>query len=66
MKLSRWLPLAIFLALALLLAAGVWMSRQPNRDVLPSTLIGKPAPDFALPRKASSEEVGASTANRHR
>ncbi|GAA5009648.1 DsbE family thiol:disulfide interchange protein [Pseudoluteimonas lycopersici] len=49
MKLSRWLPLAIFLALALLLAAGVWMSRQPDRDVLPSTLIGKPAPDFALP-----------------
>lgn len=49
MKLSRWLPLAIFLALGLLLAAGVWMSRQPNHDVLPSTLIGKPAPDFALP-----------------
>jgi cytochrome c biogenesis protein CcmG/thiol:disulfide interchange protein DsbE len=49
MKLSRWLPLLVFLALGLLLAAGVWMSRQPDRDVLPSTLIGKPAPDFALP-----------------
>jgi cytochrome c biogenesis protein CcmG/thiol:disulfide interchange protein DsbE len=49
MKLSRWLPLAIFLALGLLLAAGVWMSRDPDREALPSPLIGKPAPDFALP-----------------
>ena len=45
----RWLPLAVFAALAVLLAAGVWMSRQPDRDALPSPLIGKPAPDFALP-----------------
>ena len=45
----RWLPLALFAALALLLAAGVWLSRQPDRDVLPSTLIGKPAPAFRLP-----------------
>jgi cytochrome c biogenesis protein CcmG/thiol:disulfide interchange protein DsbE len=49
MKASRWLPLAMFFALAALLAAGVWMSRNPDRDVLPSPLIGKPAPDFALP-----------------
>ena len=49
MKLSRWLPLAIFLVLGLLLAAGVWMSRNPDREALPSPLIGKPAPDFALP-----------------
>lgn len=49
MKTSRWLPLAAFFALAALLAAGVWMSRNPDRDVLPSPLIGKPAPDFALP-----------------
>lgn len=45
----RWLPLAIFGALALLLAAGVWLSRKPDRDVLPSPLIGKPAPAFSLP-----------------
>ena len=45
----RWLPLAVFAALAMLLAAGVWMSRQPDRDALPSPLIGKSAPDFALP-----------------
>ncbi len=49
MKLSRWLPLLAFLALGLLLAAGVWMSRNPDREALPSPLIGKPAPDFALP-----------------
>ena len=49
MKTSRWLPLLVFVALAMLLAAGVWMSRKPDRDVLPSPLIGKPAPAFALP-----------------
>ena len=49
MKTSRWLPLAVFFVLAALLAAGVWMSRNPDRDVLPSPLIGKPAPEFALP-----------------
>lgn len=49
MKTSRWLPLAAFALLAALLAAGVWMSRKPNRDALPSPLIGKPAPEFALP-----------------
>lgn len=49
MKTSRWLPLAVFFALAALLAAGVWMSRKPDRDALPSPLIGRPAPAFALP-----------------
>ncbi len=49
MKTSRWLPLAAFFALTALLAAGVWMSRKPDRDALPSPLIGKPAPAFALP-----------------
>ena len=32
---SRWLPLAIFLALGPL-AAGVWMSRNPDREALPA------------------------------
>jgi cytochrome c biogenesis protein CcmG/thiol:disulfide interchange protein DsbE len=49
MNRSRWLPLVIFGALAALLAAGVWLSRNPDRDALPSPLIGKPAPAFALP-----------------
>lgn len=49
MQAKRWLPLAIFALLAALLAAGVWMSRQPNREALPSPLIGKAAPAFTLP-----------------
>lgn len=46
---NRWLPLIVFALLAALLAAGVLMSRNPNRDALPSPLIDKPAPEFALP-----------------
>ena len=46
---SRWVPLMVFAALALLLAAGVWLSRKPDRDALPSPLIGKPAPALSLP-----------------
>ncbi len=49
MNKNRWLPLAVFIALAALLAAGVWMSRKPDREALPSPLIGKAAPEFALP-----------------
>ena len=45
----RWLPLAVFALLAVLLGAGVWMSRDPDRDALPSPLIGRQAPEFALP-----------------
>jgi len=48
-SISRWLPLAIFFALVTLLAAGVWLSRKPDREALPSPLIGKPAPAFRLP-----------------
>ncbi len=46
---KRWLPLIVFIGLAVLLGAGVWLSRNPDRDALPSALIGKPAPDFDLP-----------------
>ena len=66
MNKSRWLPLAIFAALAVLLAAGVWLSRNPNREALPSPLIGKPAPEFSLPvlheagRLMSSEQLRGS------
>ena len=49
MKGSRWLPLAVVVALGVLLGAGVWMSRKPNREALPSPLIGKQAPAFSLP-----------------
>ncbi len=63
MSLKRWAPLAIVVAIGVLLAAGVWLSRKQGRDALPSPLIGKPAPDFALPvlhepaRKVSSKEL---------
>ena len=46
---KRWLPFIAFLLVAALLAAGVWLSRDPDRDALPSALLNKPAPDFALP-----------------
>ena len=46
---KRWLPFLAFLLVAALLAAGVWLSRDPDREALPSALIDKPAPDFALP-----------------
>ncbi|QSX78103.1 DsbE family thiol:disulfide interchange protein [Lysobacter solisilvae] len=46
---TRWLPLAVVAVLGVLLAVGVWMSRNPNREALPSPLIGKPAPEFHLP-----------------
>ncbi|GAB2517553.1 DsbE family thiol:disulfide interchange protein [Lysobacter humi (ex Lee et al. 2017)] len=49
MSRSRWLPLGVFGLLALLLTAGVWMSGRRDRDAIPSPLIGKPAPAFALP-----------------
>jgi cytochrome c biogenesis protein CcmG/thiol:disulfide interchange protein DsbE len=48
-KAVRWLPLAAFAALAVLLGTGVWLSRKPDREALPSPLIGKPAPAFTLP-----------------
>ncbi len=43
------LPLAIFLVLAALLAAGIRMNSGRDMSALPSPLIGKPAPAFALP-----------------
>ncbi len=49
MRANRWIPLVAFALVAALLAAGVWMSRDPGRDALPSALIDRPAPDFVLP-----------------
>ena len=45
----RLAPLIVVAVLGVLLAAGVWMSRNPNREALPSPLIGKSAPIFSLP-----------------
>ena len=57
MKAGRWLPLVVFAALGTLLAAGVWMSRDPDRNALPSPLIDKPAPAFSLPSLHEPERV---------
>ena len=46
---ARWLPLVAFVLLAALLFAGVMLSRNQDREALPSPLIGKPAPTFELP-----------------
>lgn len=57
MNRSRWIPLVVFASLAALLAAGVWLSRRPDREALPSPLIGKPAPEFALPSLHQPERI---------
>ncbi len=60
-SLLRWLPLLVVAALGVLLAAGVWLSRNPDREALPSPLIGKPAPAFALPVLHEAGRLVAST-----
>ena len=45
----RLLPLLAFVVLALLLGAGVYLSRRDDRTAIDSPLIGRPAPDFSLP-----------------
>ena len=47
--LRRLLPLLVFLALGALLFAGIELSKHEDPGALPSPLIGKPAPAFALP-----------------
>ncbi|WP_460454251.1 DsbE family thiol:disulfide interchange protein [Arenimonas aestuarii] len=46
---KRLLPLLAFAALALLLGVGVMMNSGKDTSAIPSPLIGKPAPAFALP-----------------
>lgn len=46
---GRWLPLAIFVALGLILFAGVELNRGRERGTVPSPLLGRPAPSFVLP-----------------
>lgn len=46
---KRWLPLGVFAALALLLFAGIQLNRTRDPNAIPSPLLGKPVPAFALP-----------------
>lgn len=40
-------PLALFVLLVVVLAVSI--KQSPDKDLIPSPLIGKPAPDFSLP-----------------
>jgi cytochrome c biogenesis protein CcmG/thiol:disulfide interchange protein DsbE len=55
--LRRLLPLIVFAALCALLFAGVRLSATRNPDEIPSPLIGRPAPDFALPSLHEPDRV---------
>ncbi len=46
---TRFIPLIAFIGLALLLFIGVRMNSGKDNSAIPSPLIGKPAPQFALP-----------------
>ncbi|MBS1208595.1 MAG: DsbE family thiol:disulfide interchange protein [Proteobacteria bacterium] len=52
MKAKALIPLAIFIALVAFLGIGLTL----NPREIPSPLIDKPAPDFALPQLAQSEQ----------
>lgn len=54
---SRLLPLLGFLLLAALFGFGIWWSRGHDARELPSPLVGRPAPDFALPRLERPEQI---------
>lgn len=54
---KRLLPLLVFIALAVLLGAGVLMNAGRDTKAIPSPLLGKPAPDFALPVLDEPERV---------
>jgi cytochrome c biogenesis protein CcmG/thiol:disulfide interchange protein DsbE len=53
----RLLPLVVFLALAALLGAGIWLAGKRDPNAIPSPLIGKPAPAFELPRLHEPERM---------
>ena len=55
--LRRLLPLAIFIVLAALLAVGIYMNAGRDMSALPSPLIGKAAPAFALPTLESPARI---------
>ena len=46
---SRLIPLIAFLALAGLFGFGIWWNSHNDQTAIPSPLINKPAPAFALP-----------------
>ncbi len=63
--LHRLLPLIVFLALGALLFAGIQLSKHENPQALPSPLIGKSAPLFALPVLDESGLLASNTVVRN-
>lgn len=55
--LNRWLPLLVFVALGALLFAGVRLADTRDPNAIPSPLLGRPAPDFALPSLHEPDRV---------
>ena len=55
--LRRLLPLIIFVALGGLLFAGIQLSRHEDPGALPSPLVGKHAPAFALPELLAPNKI---------
>jgi cytochrome c biogenesis protein CcmG, thiol:disulfide interchange protein DsbE len=55
--LGRLLPLLVFVALAILLYAGVHMSRTRDPNMIPSPFIDRPAPAFSLPSLHEPERI---------
>jgi cytochrome c biogenesis protein CcmG/thiol:disulfide interchange protein DsbE len=54
---SRWLPLIVFGAIAVLLGVGVVMNAGRTQVEIQSPLVGRPAPDFALPDFAKPSQI---------
>ncbi len=60
---QRLLPLIVFLLLAALLGAGIWLTTVRDPNAIPSPLVGRQAPAFELPslhepgRMVRSEEL---------
>lgn len=54
---TRFIPLIAFIGLALLLFIGVRMNSGKDNSAIPSPLIGKPAPEFALPVLNSPDKI---------
>ena len=54
---ARLLPLAVFLALAVLLGTGIWLAQVRNPNDIPSPLIGRTAPGFELPALHQPERI---------
>ena len=52
-RLILWIPLAVFAAFLLVVAFGL---QRPPEAALPSKMIGKPVPDFALPAALPGRE----------